>query len=109
MTLRQKIDIQGTCNIPGVLGSVQIAFAWQKEVGTGDPAPPWDCIFSFLGLAIKFEKIQSQIQAPGMAQLCLETIQIVRPFRGEVCKGEGGVKERFWVDEMLTMIRVMPG
>ena len=44
-----------------------------------------------------------------MAQLCLETIQIVRPFRGEVCKGEVGVKQRFWVDEMLTMIRVMPG
>ena len=36
---------------------------------------------------------KSETQVPGMAQLCLEVVQIVRPFWGEVCEGERWVKQ----------------
>ena len=45
-----KQEWKQTCNIQGVPGSVQIASALPKEVGTGGPAPPWNLSLVILPL-----------------------------------------------------------
>ena len=47
---QQKQEWKQTCNIQGVPGSVQIASALQREVGTGGLAPPWNLSLVILPL-----------------------------------------------------------
>ena len=105
----KRSDGNPTCNIPDVPGSVRIVFAWQREEGTGDQVPPWE----WWKIRTFVEQMKSSQEGPWVAELCLEAVQVVRPFRSEVCKGSlicGTVEwEGFRKCSPLTMMGVMPG